>query len=323
MSQVFLKELHLPSKIQFLNIGAGTPSKQLARSIIGLEKLFLDSPPSAVIVEGDTNTVLAGALSASKSYIPIVHVEAGLRSNDFRMPEEYNRRVTDHLSDLLLAPTPNNAHTLKSEHVIGKVFVTGNTVIDACLRNMPVARKKSKIMSALDLDKGTYALATIHRAENVDDPKVLSNFIDIFRYSPLPVVLPLHPRTVKNAKRFGLWKRLSADKNIRVIEPVGYWDFLVLMRNCGFIFTDSGGIQEEATAPNIRRRTFVLRTSTERQEAVDAGFAELVGVKPKKVLAAIKNWWDAGGKVPNRKSPFGDGKAAERSVKRMKDAGYC
>ena len=323
MSQVFLKELHLPSNIQFLNIGAGTPSKQLAKCILGLEKLFVDTPPSAVIVEGDTNTVLAGALSASKSYIPIVHVEAGLRSNDFRMPEEYNRRVTDHLSSILLAPTPHNARTLRKEHVAGKVFVTGNTVIDACIHNMPVAIKKSPIMSIIGLEIGQYALATVHRAENVDDPNVLSNFIDIFRYSSLPVVLPLHPRTVKNAKRFGLWKRLSVDKNIRVIDPVGYWDFLVLMRNCGFILTDSGGIQEEATAPNIRRKCFVLRTSTERQEAVEAGFAQLVGVKPKKVLAAIKEWWDEGGRMPKKKSPFGDGRAAERSVQRMKDAGYC
>jgi UDP-N-acetylglucosamine 2-epimerase (non-hydrolysing) len=323
MSQVFLKELRLPSNIHFLDIGAGTPSRQLAKCIMGLEKLFVDTPPSAVIVEGDTNTVLAGALSASKSLIPIVHVEAGLRSNDFRMPEEYNRRVTDHLSDLLLAPTPNNARTLRNEHVAGRIFVTGNTVIDACIRNMPVAIKKSRLMSGLGLECGQYALATVHRAENVDDPNVLSDFIKIFGLCPLPVILPLHPRTVKNAKRFGLWKKLSADKNIRVIEPVGYWDFLVLLRNCGFILTDSGGIQEEATAPNICRKCFVLRTSTERQEAVEEGFAELVGVRPKKVLAAVKQWWECGGRMPKKKSPFGDGRAAQRSVQRMKDAGYC
>jgi UDP-N-acetylglucosamine 2-epimerase (non-hydrolysing) len=237
--------------------------------------------------------------------------------------EEYNRRVTDHLSSLLLAPTANNARTLRHEHVAGKISVTGNTVIDACLRNMPVAVKKSRIMSDMGLHRGAFALATVHRAENVDDPDVLSNLFKIFGSCPLPVVLPLHPRTLKNARRFGLWKRLSADRNIRVMDPVGYWDFLVLMRESGFILTDSGGVQEEATAPNIRRKCFVLRKSTERQEAVEAGFAELAGVRSNKVLEAVEKWWKAGARVPNKKSPFGDGKAAERSVEKIKDAGYC
>jgi len=249
-------------------------------------------------------------------------VEAGLRSYDLRMPEEHNRKVTDHLSSLLLAPTRNNARTLRNEHVHGKIHVTGNTVIDACLRNMPVALKKSRIMDDLDLEQNSYALATVHRAENVDDPKVLSNFVEVFEHSPRPVLLPLHPRTVKNARRFGLWKRLSTSNNIKVIDPVGYWDFLVLMKNSAFILTDSGGIQEECTAPNIRRKCFVLRTSTERQEAVDAGFADLVGVEPEKILFRVLDWWHGGGKVPKKKSPFGDGKAAERCVRRMNEAGY-
>ena len=323
MSQVFIKELGMPPISNFLNIGSGSQSQQLAKVLVGLEKIFLGSPPSAILVEGDTNTVLAGALSGSKLSIPVVHIEAGLRSNDFRMPEEYNRRVTDHLSSLLLAPTRNNAKTLRDEHVAGKIFVTGNTVIDACLRNLPIAQKKSFITDQLGLEKESYALATIHRAENVDDAKTLSNFIDIFESSPLPVILPLHPRTVKNAKRFGLWERMTHGTNIGVIDPVGYWDFLVLMANCGFILTDSGGIQEEATAPNIRRKCFVLRTSTERQEAVDTGFAELVGVNPKKVVKRIWDWIENDWSVPNKKSPFGDGTSAEKTVEILQNAGYC
>jgi len=188
---------------------------------------------------------------------------------------------------------------------------------------MPTAVKRSIIMGELDLETDAYALATIHRAENVDDPKVLSNFIKIFESSPLPVILPLHPRTVKNAKRFGLWERMSHGTNIGVIDPVGYWDFLVLMANCGFIMTDSGGIQEEATAPNIRKKCFVLRTSTERQEAVDAGFAELVGVKPKPVVNSISQWSEHGASVPARKSPFGDGNVAERTIEIIKEVDYC
>ena len=136
-------------------------------------------------------------------------------------------------------------------------------------------------------------------------------------------ILPIHPRTVKNPIRFGLWSRLSHGTNIGVIDPVGYWDFLVLMANCGFIMTDSGGIQEEATAPNIRKKCFVLRTSTERQEAVDAGFAELVGVNPKPVVKRIRGWIEHGASVPAMKSPFGDGTAAKRTVKILQAAGYC
>ena len=147
MSEIFLRELGMPPLTHFLNIGKGTQSQQLAKVLVGLERLFLVNPPSAILVEGDTNTVLAGALSGSKLNIPVVHVEAGLRSYDLRMPEEYNRRVTDHLSSLLLAPTRNNARVLREEHVPGKVFVTGNTVIDACLRNLPIAQRKSTILS--------------------------------------------------------------------------------------------------------------------------------------------------------------------------------
>jgi len=323
MSHIFFEQLGLRRKISFLNIGGGSQARQTARALVGLEKLFCRKKPSCVIVEGDTNTVLAGALSGCKLGIPVVHVEAGLRSYDLRMPEEYNRRLTDHISTLLFAPTKDNEATLLAEQVPGDAFVTGNTVIDACLRNMPLALRRSRIMDGLDLEKDGFALATIHRAENVDDAGTLAGLISIFDGCPLPVILPLHPRTVKRARQFGLWRRLSASRNIRVIPPAGYWDFLVLMRNSGFLLSDSGGIQEEVTAPNIRRKCFVLRTSTERQEAVRAGFAEMAGVEPGFALNAIGEWWEKGARVPAKKSPFGDGRTAPRIVRILKEKGYC
>ena len=322
MSQVFLEELGLRRSIRFLDIGGGSQGEQMAKALVGLERLFIADRPSCIIVEGDTSTVLAGALSGCRLGIPIVHVEAGLRSYDLRMPEEHNRRVTDHVSALLLAPTKGNAATLLAERVPGKIFVTGNTVVDACLQNLPRALKKSRIMDRLELTPGGYALATIHRAENVDDPKVLPGLLDIFDGCPLPVVLPLHPRTLKRAGQFGIRERLRS-RNIHVIQPAGYWDFLVLMKHSGFLLTDSGGIQEEVTAPNIRKKCFVLRTSTERQEAVKAGFAELVGVQPTTALVAIGAWWRRGARVPGKRCPFGDGASAARIVKILENEHHC
>ena len=322
MSQVFLEQLGLRRKIEFLSIGGGSQATQTARALVGLERLLKRERPSCLVVEGDTNTVLAGALSGCKLGIPVVHVEAGLRSYDLRMPEEYNRRITDHISTLLLAPTLDNEATLLAEQVPGDIFVTGNTVIDACLRNLPIAQRRSRIVRELCLAPGGYALATIHRAENVDDKAVLAGLVSIFEGCPLPVLLPLHPRTVRRAREFGLWRRLSASRNIKMLKPVGYWDFLMLMKHCGFLLTDSGGIQEEATAPNIMKKCFVLRTSTERQEAVRAGFCELVGVRPGPVLEAVTEWWEAGARLKRKRSPFGDGRSARRIVSILKRLGY-
>jgi UDP-N-acetylglucosamine 2-epimerase (non-hydrolysing) len=323
MSHIFLEQLGLRRKIIFLNIGGGSQARQTARALVGLEKLFCRKRPSCVIVEGDTNTVLAGALSGCKLGIPVAHVEAGLRSYDLRMPEEHNRRITDHISTLLFAPTKDNQATLLAEQVPGKTFVTGNTVIDACIGNMPLALGRSRIMEGLGLEKNAYALATIHRAENVDDRGTLAGLISIFDGCPLPVIIPLHPRTVKRARQFGLWRRICSSRNIRVVPPAGYWDFLVLMKNSGFLLSDSGGIQEEVTAPNIRKKCFVLRTSTERQEAVSAGFARMAGVEPGFALKAIGEWWDKGARVPQKKSPFGDGRAAQRIVRILNNNEYC
>ncbi|MFQ5910463.1 MAG: non-hydrolyzing UDP-N-acetylglucosamine 2-epimerase [Thermoplasmata archaeon] len=311
LSEVFFEELGLPRADDFLEVGSGTQAYQTAMSLMKLEEVFIEEKPHLVLVEGDTNTVLAGALAGAKLGIDVGHVEAGLRSHDLRMPEEHNRRLTDHLSKLLFAPTEWSATNLRKEGVWGEVFVTGNTVIDACLRYVPLALKKSRIMDEVEFEE--FALVTAHRAENVDDPLGLKNLVQIFVKCPVPVVYPLHPRTTKRLKEQSLWGELSESENVQIIPPVGYFDFLVLMRNCRLILTDSGGIQEEATAPNIRKKVFVLRSSTERPEAVEAGYAEVVGLDSTKVLQSVEA---LPGKEEEFKeeSPYGSGDSGKRIV---------
>jgi len=309
MSQTFFDELGLPEPDRNLSVGSGTQGQQTANAIMRLEEAYLDGRPDVVLVEGDTNTVLAGALAAAKLGIRVGHVEAGLRSYDRRMPEEHNRRLTDHASDLLFAPTEHNASTLRREDVWGKIFVTGNTVIDACLEYLPLAERRSSILDRIIFDE--FALATAHRAENVDDPRVLGNIARIFMGCPSHVVYPAHPRTAKRLKECGLYDRLASHDNVQLIDPVGYFDFLLLMSRSSFIISDSGGIQEEATAPNIRKKVFVLRENTERPEAVEAGYADVVGTDPSLVLDKI------GAYVNHHENsfgpgPFGDGSSGLR-----------
>jgi UDP-N-acetylglucosamine 2-epimerase (non-hydrolysing) len=263
------------------------------------------------LVEGDTNTVLAGALAAAKMGIDVGHVEAGLRSHDLRMPEEHNRRLTDHLSSHLFAPTDDAVKNLEMEGVWGRIHMTGNPVIDACLSFMGTAESKSCILEEVEFDE--FCLVTAHRKENVDDPKTLSDLVEIFRRCPVPVVYPIHPRTVKMLKAYDLYGKLSDSKNVQLLPPIGYLDFLILMRDSEFILTDSGGIQEEATSPNIQKKVFVLRTSTERPEAVEAGYAQVVGTDAKDVLGAVTRCIEEE-TPPSGPSPYGEGKAAHKIV---------
>lgn len=239
------------------------------------------------------------------------HVEAGLRSFDLRMPEEHNRRLTDHLSEYLFAPTKNSKANLKKENVWGKIYVTGNTVIDAVMQHMPLAEKKSEILKKIHFEK--FILATAHRAENVDDMAVLKNFIEAFEESPVPVVYPMHPRTRKRLRQNRMYKEIGALGNVQVLPPLGYLDFLLLMRKSELIITDSGGIQEEATAPVIKKPVLVIRLSTERPEAVESGFAQIVGTGKKEILAGIEAALAERRKLPDT-SPFGNGRTAEKIV---------
>jgi len=317
MSQVFFDELGLPEPDAFLKVGSGTAGHQTGEAIIEFEHEFEESGPDCVLVEGDTNTVLAGAVAAMKQRIPVGHVEAGLRSYDLRMPEELNRRLTDHASDYLFAPTEDSVRILRSEKVWGKVFKTGNTVIDATVRYLPKALKSSEVMARIGLER--YALATLHRAENVDDEKTLRGMVKVLTECPVPVVLPLHPRTDLRLREFGMKGLVEDSENIRLIPPAGYFDTLVLMKNSEFVLTDSGGIQEEASSPVMRKRVFVMRLSTERPEAVRAGYCKVVGTDAGNVLGAVRSFVKAP-RTSFKPCPYGKGDAAEKIVRALAKA---
>ncbi len=315
MSQQFIENLELAEPDYALKIEASSPGAQTAEIMMKMDQLLEKIEPSIVLVEGDTNSVLSAALAANKRLIPIGHVEAGLRSFDLRMPEEHNRRLTDHISDYLFAPTETAKANLIRENVWGKIYLTGNTAIDAVNQHLPIAEKKSKIMEKIPFK--TFVLATAHRAENVDDIGFLESLLEVFSKSPLPIVYPMHPRTKKRLQEHNMLLQLEKNKKVLILPPVGYLDFLVLMKNASLIITDSGGVQEEATAPGIRKRVLVIRLSTERQEAVEAGFAKIVGTDKDKILAAILEVIGKEEKLPFV-SPFGDGTAALKIVEKIK-----
>jgi UDP-N-acetylglucosamine 2-epimerase (non-hydrolysing) len=311
MAQQFIEELELPKPDFSFKLVASSAGAQTARIIIKMDQLLERIEPSIVLVEGDTNSVLASALAANKRAIPVGHVEAGLRSFDLRMPEEHNRRLTDHIAGYLFAPTEKAKSNLLKENVWGRIYLTGNTVIDAVAQHLPIAQKKSTIMSKVPFE--SFALATAHRAENVDDASVLKAFMDVFTKSPIPVVYPMHPRTRRRLKENNMLARMGTSSNLLILPPLGYLDFLVLMKNCRFIITDSGGVQEEATAPSIRKPVLVTRLSTERPEAVEAGFARVVGTDEKQILAAVDEAVRQEAVLPLM-SPFGDGTAGQKIV---------
>ncbi len=316
MSDAIFEDLQLRAPDKNLEIGSGTHGEQTANALLGIERELLARRPDVVVVQGDTNAVLSAALAAVKLRIPVAHVEAGLRSYDKRMPEEHNRRLTDHISDFLFAPTEASARTLRREHVWGEIFVTGNTVIDALESSLPVAIKKSTILSEIGMED--FALMTLHRAENVDDRETLEGLVKGILDLQLTILFTAHPRTVSRLKEFNLLDRLTSSDRVRVIEPPSYLDFITLLKNCRFVITDSGGIQEEVTAPSINKTVFVLRKTTERPEAVRSGHAHVVGVNPelfvrriRRVLGHLQD--DA------RPCPYGDGHAAQRIVDTLKN----
>ncbi|MGQ9623762.1 MAG: non-hydrolyzing UDP-N-acetylglucosamine 2-epimerase [Candidatus Bathycorpusculaceae bacterium] len=315
MSQQFIEELELPNPDYAFEIKAYTQGAQTARIITRMEQLIKKTCPTLVLVEGDTNGVLATALAAVKLGVPVGHVEAGLRSFDLRMPEEHNRRLTDHVSAYLFAPTKTAEENLRREDVWGKIYVTGNTIIDAVNHHLPMAQRKSKIMETIRYKK--FALATAHRAENVDNLIVLKSFLEAFAEAQIPVVYPMHPRTKKRLQQNKIYDKIKKSNNVQILPPLGYLDFLVLMKKCEMIVTDSGGMQEEATAPCIRKPVLVIRLSTERPEAVKAGFAEVVGTEKEKILEAMERTLRNRKELP-KNSPYGNGDAAEKIAEIIK-----
>ncbi len=316
MYQQFIENLELPAPDYALKIHAVMPGEQTAKIMMQMDKLLEKIEPSVVLVEGDTNSVLSAALASNKRVLPVGHVEAGLRSYDLRMPEEHNRRLTDHISNYLFAPTETAKSNLIKENVWGKIFVTGNTVIDAVNQHLPIAEKKSTFTKKIPFEK--FILATAHRAENVDNMIVLKTFMEVFAESPIPIVYPMHPRTKKRLSQNHMLTKIKKLKNVMILPPLGYLDFLVLMKKCELIITDSGGIQEEATAPVIRKQVLVMRLSTERPEAVEAGFARVVGTQKQNISAAIQATIGKSKNLPLT-SPFGDGKASEKIVEIIKN----
>ena len=311
MSQQFIEELELPKPDYGFKVKAYSPGQQTGRILTLIEKVVKKVRPRVVLVEGDTNSVLASALAAVKLNVSVGHVEAGLRSFDLRMPEEHNRRLVDHLSKYLFAPTETARKNLEKESVWGNIYVTGNTVIDAVTQHIPLAERKSNIMDKIRSKR--FALVTAHRAENVDDPVVLKTLVEAFCEAPIPVVYPIHPRSKKRLRQQKMLNKISKAGNVQLLPPLGYFDFLLLMKNCEMIITDSGGIQEEATAPLIRKPVLVIRLSTERPEAVEAGFARVVGVEKNNILEAMEQALSAKNSMPET-SPYGDGDAAKKIV---------
>ena len=311
MDKVFFEELELPDAKYNLDVGSGTHGAQTGKMLIGIEKVLLKENPEVVLVEGDTNTVLAGALAASKLHIKVGHVEAGLRSYDRYMPEEINRVVTDHISDYLFAPTEIAKKNLIKEGISeSKVFVTGNTIVDAVYQNLEIAKRKVDILNKLDLERESYFLVTAHRQENVDVKERLSGILKglekIYFEFGLPIIFPIHPRTAKRIKEFGL----KVPNGVKLIGPLGYLEFLQLEENAKLILTDSGGVQEESCILKVPCVT--LRDNTERPETLEVGSNIIAGTNQKRILGSVKEMIN---KERNWINPFGDGEAGNRILK--------
>jgi UDP-N-acetylglucosamine 2-epimerase len=284
MSEVFLRELEIPRPDYNLEVGSGSHAKQTARMLTGLEDILLHERPDIVLVFGDTNSTLAGALAAAKLRIRVAHVEAGLRSFNREMPEEVNRVVTDHLSDLLLCPTQTAVRNLAREGITAGVHCVGDVMFDAALHFGERADARVSILSALELRRGGYLLATIHRASNTDSPQALGALLAAFAAIEEPVAFPIHPRT-RHALQSA---NLTPSPNVRVMSPVGYLEMLALEKNARMVLTDSGGVQKEAYFFGVPCVT--LRTETEWTELVDAGWNCVVGLDITRILAVVREW---------------------------------
>jgi UDP-N-acetylglucosamine 2-epimerase (non-hydrolysing) len=312
MSQQFFMDLELREPDYNIGVGSNSHGKQTATMMEGIEDVLVSEKPDIVLVQGDTNAVLAGALVASKLHIAVGHMEAGLRSYDKTMPEEINRMVADVCTNLFFVPTEETGVNLLLEGISPKnIFITGNTVVDACYRNLKIASKSSDIMSKLDL-KGDILSLTLHRAENVDDRERLENIVEaLLEIQGLTIVFPVHPRTVKTLKDFGIYSKLDEAPHIQLIKPIGYLDFLVLQSHSKLMITDSGGIQEEAITLNVPCLT--LRYNTERPETVHAGGNILVGADKAKItenVSQILNDVNIYRRMKEARNPYGDGTAS-------------
>ena len=308
LDNVFFDRLRLPEPDYNLGVGSNTHGKQTGDMIIKIDQILLDEKPGHVIVQGDTNSTLAGGLTASKMDSSLSHVEAGLRSGNEEMPEEINRRIVDHVASNLFPPTEVSKKNLINEGIREeKIQVTGNTIVDAVEENIKIAQTESKILDRIDASAGNFILMTMHRSENVDNAarfkQILSGISTAAKALSLPVLYPIHPRSEKRIEEFDI----NVPSEITLIEPLGYLDFLLLESSASLIVTDSGGVQEEACI--LETPCVTIRTETERPETVSAGANKVAGVQPKAIASAIedmntvKHEWE---------NPYGDGTASEK-----------
>ncbi|MBP7691319.1 MAG: UDP-N-acetylglucosamine 2-epimerase (non-hydrolyzing) [Anaerolineales bacterium] len=310
MSQTFFDELGIPAPDYNLEVGSGSHGRQTAELLARLEDVLVKEQPDLVIVRGDTNSTLGGALAAAKLRLPTAHIEAGERSYDRRMPEELNRLVADVLADIYFCASRAAVERLAAEGIHANVHWTGDVMLDALRHNRPIAEAKSDVLRRLALTPGGYALVTIHRAANTDDPRRLANLVAALNQAPEPVIFPVHPRTRGALEKLGA--RLA--DQIRVIEPVGYFDMLTLEANARLIATDSGGVQREAYF--LGKPCLTLRDETEWTETVAAGWNVLAGNEPARIGALWRTFQPPAAQPPI----FGDGTAGERIAQLLEAA---
>jgi len=315
MSQIFFDELGLAEPDLNLGVGSGSHGRQTGQMLMGIEEVLLKENPDYVMVYGDTNSTLAGALAAVKLHIPVAHVEAGLRSFNREMPEEHNRVVADHCSDLLFCPTQKAVDNLAREGVVNGVHLVGDTMFDAVLQFAALAKKRSTILEDLKLEPKTYLLTTIHRPYNTDIPENLQNILVAFAQIGEEIVFPVHPRTRKKIDELEATFQHGL-ANIKMIEPVGYLDMLVLEENARLLLTDSGGMQKEAYFFGVPCIT--LRPETEWVETVETGWNVLSGTAVRTILEAYEQSKSAPPK--NRPNLYGDGKAGHEVLLHLIEA---
>ena len=312
LDELFFQELDLPAPVANLQVGSLEPALQIATIIQRLVPVFREIKPTIVLVQGDTNTVLACALAAHKMDIPVAHLEAGMRCDDWTMPEEGNRVLTSMVADFHFCPTALQRARLNQEGITEGVHVVGNTIVDAALYFADVARSSSSIIKTAELNGAPFAMLTMHRPSNVDDPKRLVDLMACLNTaataSGLRIVFPVHPRTEDRLRKAGLWDRYANDTAFVMLAPVGYLDLLRLQNEAAIVLTDSGGIQEEACV--LKVPCITLRPNTERPETVAAGGNILFdGTDSVRLAELIRTMRE---KELNWTCPFGDGKTAER-----------
>ena len=305
MDKIFFEDLGIPAPDYHLGIGSGSHGHQTGEMLKKVEDAIIKESPDVVMVFGDTNSTLAGALAASKLHIKVAHVEAGLRSYDKRMPEEINRVLVDHCSDLLLCPTKTAVENLRKEGIEKNVYLTGDVMVDAQKECAIIAENRSHILEDLGLKPKDYYLATVHRASNTDDPQKFRQIVEALEETG-DVVFPCHPRAEKYLRQFGLWEDLN--RKARVIKPVGYLDMLMLEKNAKKILTDSGGVQKEAYLLGVPCIT--LREETEWVETVEDGWNVLVGSEKEKIIRLARDFEPS----QERHDVFGRGDASIRTA---------